>query len=347
MTPDPRFVAPLRPGGVPSVSPGIGKVDPPSIRAKLMLETLSHMMTEPNWPYRHVTVDVKSQGDEVGAFRIFGANEPESVREVCERRVDISILNPGAILAMAYRGVGIFEQPMQVALIAVMPHLDQLGFAVTRSTGLASLDEVRDRRFPLRVSVRGSMDACTTQLVEQVLRTHGFGYEDIASWGGSVSFDQPMPNEPSPGQPSRLQRVVDGELDAIFEEGVVVWANEAVDAGMQFLPIDDGRLATLEAQGFRRGTMEKARYERLPADVPTVDFSGWPIYTSVDAPDLLIRKFSEALEARKGVIPWTFGPINQSEMPLGRMVVEGVGVPLDVPFHPVAKEFWMERGYLD
>lgn len=344
---DPRFVAPIREGGTPSVSPGIGKVDPPSIRAKLMFEVLSHMMTEPNWPYRHVTVDIRSQGDELGAFRVLGANEPQSIGDVFARETDIAIMNPAAILSMASRGVGLFTEPMDVALIAVMPHVDQLGFAVTQKSGLTSLDDVRERRFPLRLSVRGSMDACTTLLVDMVLREHGFSYEDVVSWGGSVSYDQPMPNEPSPGRPSRVQRVVNGDLDAIFEEGVVVWANQAIDADMRFLDIDEPHLATLERGGFRRGTLERARFERLPADVATVDFSGWPIYTRMDASDLLVRKFCEGMEARRAVIPWTFGPIHQSEMPLDRMVVEGPGVPIDMPFHPVAREFWVERGYLD
>ena len=45
-----------------------------------MLEIASHMMSERDWPYRQVTIDLKSQGDELGAFRLFGANNPESIR---------------------------------------------------------------------------------------------------------------------------------------------------------------------------------------------------------------------------------------------------------------------------
>lgn len=343
---DARFVATLKEGGTPSVAPGIGQVEPPNIRAKLMLETLSHMVAEPDWPYRHVSLDVKSQGDELGAFRLLGANEPESIRAVFERRIDLAILNPAAILTMAHRGVGLFSQPMEVALIAVMPHYDQLGFAVTRSSGLSSLDDIREKRFPLRVSVRGSMDACTHQLVNSVLRAHGFSYDDIIAWGGSVSYDQLMPGQPAPQHPSRIERVVAGTLDAIFEEGVAVWANRAEEVGMRFLDIDNEHLALLQRQGFRRASIEKARFARLPADVATVDFSGWPIYCRKDTPGLLVRKFCEALEARKDAIPWTWGPIKQKPMPLERMVIEAPDTPIDVPFHPVAREFWMEKGYI-
>lgn len=341
-----RFVAPLREGGTPTVSPAFGPVDPFSIRAKLMLEAASFMMTEFDWPYRQTTISMKSPGDELGSFRLFGANHPDSIREVFERKLDISIMNPGAILTMAHKGVGLFAEPMQVALIAVMPHYDQLAFAVSKASGLTSLIDIREKRYPLRVSVRGSLDACTTRLVEKVLQVHGFGYDDILAWGGSVSYDQPMPGETPPNGASRIDRVANGELDAIFEEGVVVWVNKAVDAGMRILGIDEDHLAALEREGFRPGTLEKSRFDRLTEDIATVDFSGWPIYTRVDAPDLLIRKFCEAMEARKDSIPWSWGPVKQKDLPLDKMVVESAATPVDVPFHPVAREFWIEKGYL-
>ncbi len=343
---DARVAASLREGGTPSVFPEFGRIDPGSIRAKLMLETASFMMAEFDWPYRRTTIEMKSSGDELGTFRLFGANHPDSIREVFDRKIDISIMNPGAILTMAHKGVGLFTEPMQVALIAVMPHYDQLGFAVSKASGLNSLVEIRERRYPLRLSVRGSMDACTTRLVEKVLNVHGFGYDDIVAWGGSVHYDQSMPRQSTAASPSRIDRVVKGELDAIFEEAVIIWANEAVDAGMQLLQLDEHHLAILEREGFKRGMIERSRFDRLQQDVLTVDFSGWPIYTRADAPDLLIRKFSEALEARKESIPWHMGSEKQESLPLERMVVASPATPIEVPFHAAAREFWIEKGYL-
>jgi len=343
---DERSEVRLKEGGTPTILPGFGPVDPFAIRAKLMLEVTSHMMTEWDWPYRQVTINIESQGDELGAFRMFGANSPDSIRQIFERKLDISIMNPGVILSMAHRGVGLFSEPMQLALIAVMPHHDQLAFAVSESSGLKSLDDIREKRFPLRLSVRGSQDFCTTRLVAKVLNVHGFGYEDIIRWGGSVSYDQPMPSQTPPNRPSRIDRVRTGELDAIFEEGVIIWTNQAVAAGMRFLNIEELRLSELERAGFKRGKLEKSRYERLPADVNVVDFSGWPIYTRADAPDLLIRKFCEAMEARKDSIPCNFGPVKQDPLPLSKMVVDSPATPVDLPFHPTAREFWVKMGYL-
>ena len=155
-----------------------------------------------------------------------------------------------------------------------------------------------------------------------------------------------MPGGEPPGYPSRLGRVTQGELDAVFEEGVMIWANAVPDAGMRFLEIDEEHLAELERVGFKRAVIERSRYDRLPADVATVDFSGWPIYTRSDAPDLLIRKFCEGLEARKSSIPWQIGPLEQPTLPLARMVTDSPETPLDVPFHPAAQAVWTKLGYL-
>ena len=319
----------------------IAPIEPSGIRAKLMLETASLMMSEMDWPYKQVTVTLRSQGDEQGIFRMFGANHPDSIRQVFERQLDVSIMNPSAILSMAHRGIGLFTEPMQVALIAVIPHDDQLGFAVSRASGLTSLDDIREKRFPLRLSVRGSLDLSTTRLVELVLKTHGFSYQDLIDWGGSVSYDQPMPNDDA-----RMGRAARGEFDAIFDEGMLIWANLVPGAGMRFLDLSEERLSALEGQGFRRGTIAQSAFDQLPSDVTTLDYSGWPVYTRIDTPALFVRKFCEGLVARRGSLPWHVGPVQQADLPLARMVVDSPETPLDVPLHPAAREIWTKLGYL-
>jgi hypothetical protein len=41
--------------------------------------------------------------------------------------------------------------------------------------------------------------------------------------------------------------------------------------------------------------IEKSRYPSLPADVPVVDYSGWPIYRRSDRPAPLVERFCRAL----------------------------------------------------
>jgi len=309
------------------------------IRPRLMFQVAAEMVAAGTWPYRATYLEFRSDRDETGAFRIYCNANPGTIQDVVERKLDISMLNPEALVKMAYQGIGPFDRPHPLAVITVIPHYDQLGFAVAKKTGITSLDQIREQRYPLRVSTRGSLDLATGMLVNEVLKVHGFSFGDIRSWGGHVYYDQPMPN-------ARLDRARSGELEAIFDEAVHQWVAPLDDMGWHFLPIDEDRLARLATQGFKRGTIEKALYPTLPADIPTVDFSGWPIFTHAEAPDLLITNFCAALEARKHFIQWQMGDPEQPPLPLHRMCLDSPDTPLDIPLHPAAERFWREKGYL-
>ncbi len=140
--------------------------------------------------------------------------------------------------------------------------------------------------------------------------------------GGEISFDQPMPNHPS-----RIGRLERGEIDAIFDEGVVLWADRVAAAGAKFLPLGPHQLEGLQAQRFRRGLIEKTRYPLLPRDVPTVDYSGLPIYCRTDTPDALVEQFCQALVSRREDIVWDIGDVRQPPLPLERMVKESPMTP--------------------
>ena len=75
----------------------------------------------------------------------------------------------------------------------MIPSPDQLAFAVTERTGLKSLHDIRDRRFPLRVSIRGQMDHSLHLVVKEVLSAAGFSLDDVVSWGGQIRYDAGLP----------------------------------------------------------------------------------------------------------------------------------------------------------
>jgi TRAP-type uncharacterized transport system substrate-binding protein len=318
----------------------VAPVDPTNLRPMLFLDVARQMMLSGDWPYRAVSVVMESHTGP-GRFAFYGANHPDAIEDVHARRVDVSTLNPAALLTMAHRGTGAFDSPRDVATIAVLPHDDQLGFAVAAGLGFTSLQDIAAARYPLRVSVRGSIDACTPIMVDVVLRAYGFSLDDIRAWGGQITADQPMPNHRS-----RIGRLERGEIDAIFDEGVVLWADLVAAAGAMFLPISPHHLDVLQAQGFRRGLIERSRYPSLPADIPTVDYSGWPIYCRSDTPGALVEHFCQALVSRRDDIPWDIGGVRQPPLPLERMVNDSPITPLDVPMHPGAAAVWRQHGYL-
>jgi len=116
----------------------------------------------------------------------------------------------------------------------------------------------------------------------------------------------------------------------------------ALELGMTFLPVEEDLLQRLEAVGLRRGLIERTNFPKLAADVPTLDFSGWPIYTHRNITDQLVEDFCRALEEGKDRIPWA----QDAPLPLAQMVRDTPEGHLEVPLHPAAERFWHQRGYL-
>ncbi len=311
--------------------------EPVATRSRLMLEVASVLAMDDDWPYRQVDVRLREQGGESWRVNLFASDAPGGIEAVAAGQADVAIVNPSALLTLAVRGSGPFRQPLPLRAIAVIPSYDQLALAVTAQTGLATLAEIRERRAPLRVSLRGQRDHSVHLVTQQVLATAGFGIEDIAAWGGQIRYDRGLPDVPS-----RLGAVERGEVDAIFDEAVGVWVERAAQLGMRLLPLDETALRHLEGLGFRRDAITRAEYPSLPADVPALDFSGFAVFTRANAPDELIRAFCAALEAGKARIPWE----GEGPLPLDRMCRDTPEGPLDVPLHPAAERFWRERGYL-
>ena len=310
-----------------------------SLRPKLMFETAAEMVGRNDWPYRNARITLRDQGgDHDAQYTLMGTQSPDVIADVVNGDVQVAMLNPSAMLTLAVRGTGPFKEPQPLAAIAVIPSDDQFAFAVSESTGITSLAQIAAERRPLRVSIRGAHDPSTALLGNEILRAYGFTLDDIESWGGHISYDQPLP-----GHSSRLGRVETGEIDAVFDEATSTWVDRAAGLGMRFLPVDGAEMARLIKAGFRSNVLARTQFPTLPADVPAVDFSGWPLYTRNDTPDEFITAFCQSLEARKDRIQWESGG---SPLPLARMCQDAPDAPLEVPFHPAAERFWRSMGYL-
>ena len=310
---------------------------PAVTRSRLMLEAASELVGERHWFQRQVTLSFREQGTAGWPVTFFASDTPAAIDDVVEGRAQIAIVNPAEPLTLAYRGRGPYPGPLPVAVITTIPSEDQMAFAVTDSSGLRSIEDIGERRFPLRIGMRAQRDHASLWFVEQVFRAAGFSLQDVISWGGEIKHLARIPQAPE-----RIEAVHRGEIDAIFDEAVNRWIYPALEAGMRLLPITGPLLAELEAMGFRRGAVTRKDYPKLPEDVPSLDFSGWPVFTRSDAPEGLIADFCAAIEKRKHLIPWQ----GEGPLPLERMCREGPDTPLDVPFHPAAERFWRDRGYL-
>jgi TRAP-type uncharacterized transport system substrate-binding protein len=313
---------------------------PPSIRSLIMLEATAAMMRGRKRPSfgTQVEISLRPQGDNRWHARFLASDTPEGIDAVANREADLAIINPSAVLTLAYRGTGAYRRPLPVRAVTVLPQYDFFMFAVPADSGLRYVEEIAEKRYPLKVSIRGQEPDHSVHLVlADILAAAGCPLADFESWGGEVFYDAGMASGAN-----RLGAVATGERTAIFDEAWPVWGVKALGQGMTFLSLREPALERLTAMGYRRSTITPESAPGLDRDVEVIDFSGWPLFCHAEASDELIERFCAALDEQRDVIPWD-GP---GPLPLERMCGNHPDAPLDVPLHPAARRYWSAKGYL-
>jgi TRAP-type uncharacterized transport system substrate-binding protein len=266
----------------------------------------------------------------------FAVDSARSAEAVASGAADLSIFNPAAYLTMAVRGVGPFPEALPFRTIASMPSWDRMGFAIAERTGVRSLTEIRERRLPLRISVRAADTDTTRFVVDQVLAAHGFSLGDVESWGGSVH------RALNPQDAGRRRGMEDGSLDAVFDEGIGAWARVALRSGMRLLPVGAEAERRMVELGWEVRPIPRGWSDGLDEEVPAIDFSGWPMFTRGDLPDEIAYRICQAIDTAKARIPW------DSEQPvtLADLCEGNDAAPLGAPLHPGAERYYREHGAL-
>lgn len=271
----------------------------------------------------------------------FAADSFRELKMLGQGKVSVAWINPSASVTLAYRGTGPLSGRIPLRTIAVFPSWDVVGFAVHESTGITSLEQIKTERFPLRLSTgptseRDLIESPVTFVVSAALKAAGFTIADIRSWGGKIQAVS------RPSHPDRRAGIENGTVNAVFDEGIKSWGQSVLDQGFRYLPIDGALMRRLKKMGYRPGVVPKANFKGLTNDIPTIDFSGWPMVVRADMPNDVAYALCEAIELRRKSMPTdNFKPLN-----LADLCANDYEAPYDVPLHPGARRFYRERGYL-
>ncbi len=311
-------------------------------RAKMLWEIGLHIAGDPKEPYtgnRDVCITVgRGSGEHYKPWLRLSSGSPVLAHAVARKELEMAIVNPGALLTQAYRGTGLFPRPLPVRVIATYPSWDRFVFALHPRTGVTSLAQVKERKLPLRISVREDPTHSTHVLISQALALYGFSIADVESWGGSLQLNG------GPGDQRRLNALKSEAIDAVFDEGIGMWLDAALEAGMKPLKLEPAIMEKLQAIGWRKAVLPKKVHTRLAADTEVIDYSGWPLYADASLPPELAYKVCGALQARMDEIEWE----KKSWSPFPGMA--GLGqiteaTPREVPLHPGAEQWYREHGF--
>ncbi len=279
----------------------------------------------------HVTLVVGSGDSEIG-----GIGTPMIVGN---KKFHFGFCNPAGVGRMASLGRGFYKKKIPLRAIGVFPSWDRLVFAVHRDTGIHSLEEIKERKYPLIVSTRmlGKYRG-TVLAVEEILKSYGFSLSDIEKWGGKIL------RVTNPGSPQRANHISEGQANAVFDEGIKNWGSRALNSGMRFLPISDKVLNRLEKIGLSRSSLSPVNFPELGQEVPTVDFSGWFLFCHPELSSQIAYAMAKAVDLACPGIP--VDHFDKRAMTMEEFCQGGEGGPLTLPLHPGAKKYFREKGYL-
>ena len=126
-------------------------------RAKLLWEIGLHIAGDPKTPYygpRDICISVGSGSAENFKPKLrMSTGSPILAHAVCRGDLEMSMVNPSGFLTQAYRGTGLFAEPLPVRVLANYPSWDRYVHVIHPRTGLKSLAEHRGKRYPLRLRI--------------------------------------------------------------------------------------------------------------------------------------------------------------------------------------------------
>jgi len=308
-------------------------------RALMLWEIGLHIAGNPTTPYygpRDMCITVGSGSNEtMKPWLRMSTGSPILAHGICHGDLEVAMINPSGLLTQAHRGTGLFPQPLPVRILAVYPSLDHFVYVIHPHTGLNSLAEIKAKKYPLRLSIREDPTHSTRVLVDQTLAAYGMTVKDIESWGGSLQLNG------GPGDARRLKALGDESIDAIFDEGLPLWFEAALAAGLKPITLEDAAFKYLvDDLGWRRYTIKPGRFKGLNQDHTCIDYSGWPLYTRASLPDDDAYKICDALEARKEQMFW-----EDSYTGIGQLGENTDATPRDVPLHSGAEKWYREHGF--
>lgn len=294
---------------------------------------IAHWLAGYLWQERpEITVNIKVGDD----YR--------DVRAVGDGLAQLGVNTPAAAARLCFDGQARFERPRPaLRSIGVVPHRDALVFGAVRELGLGSVDDVREGRVPLRLSIP-TEEQMTGHASRHVLALHGITREALESWGGRwIDTDSAQ---------AAWKMVAAGEADAMINESIP----------QSFRPLSKARPTSLLS--FRQDAVEELqaelgyRWRHVAAgsvfgqEEPVIGLSWehWIVVAHADVPDDIAYVLADAFfnDAHRLERQYTadnrLAPEDVSmEAPMQPAVVAN---EVTIPLHPGAARRYREAGVL-
>jgi uncharacterized protein len=273
---------------------------------------------------------------------------PGAQAQLADGRIDVAFLK-SVNNEHHYTGKGYFsnvDPQTWMRSIAWLPQEDRMLFAVAPWTGITSFEQIASTKPALNMA-GGSASV--------VLQEHGFSYEDIVKWGGSVSGMEHTATEAE-------ARYNAGTLDALFGDGsafdFTAWHWVAAH-GYRFLDISEDVMQSMVSKGLRRNVTPAGFLMGIDHTLNALDDSHIVLTCSEALDDDIAYNLAKAIDLNKRDIELTsiqlaYTPsakLPQTEVTQWSSLTSQIERQWDesivgAPLHPGAKRYYQEIGVL-
>jgi TRAP transporter TAXI family solute receptor len=220
---------------------------------------------------------------------------------------------------------GCFDSPVTIIVLTD---------AFVKKTGIKTLEEAVAKKYPFNFATKaiGSLGEMTAKLV---LEMYGASYDDIKSWGGSVTLVDSA---------NVIAMLKDGKADISVDQTTTAqpnWVELGMTTAIHVTAPPERILAKLKAQGYADTLLPKGSYNNsVKADMPTVG-SGNNLLVSADVDDTTVYLITKAICENKELLVSMFSPFENFDPPTA-WDISKTGAPL----HPGAEKYYREKGYM-
>ncbi len=215
-----------------------------------------------------------------------------------------------------------------------------LAFGVTRETRLTAIEQIKERKFPLRIYTPharwGGRISSKGYLTDRIFEAYGFTLQDIERWGGKIWTGENGGNE----------AIRERNFDAIIYKALAGygptgkrWQEVTILNNMRFLPFASNILDEFcKKYHLRQGFIPKGLMRGVEENVPTFFFPYRIIFTSDHMDEELAFLTAKGLDEHSDYflethIPTSYNPFTACQ-------------DTGVPFHPGAERYYRLRGYM-
>lgn len=266
------------------------------------------------------------------------------LRAVGDGLAQIGVFTPSVSARLCRDGVGPFDHPRPaLRSIGVVPHRDALVVGAIEELGLNSVDEIRERKVPLRLSLPPDAHL-TGHASRHILALHGITQASLESWGGEWIE--------TPSAQIAWRMVAEGRADAMINESIPQGFRMLAKARpIRLLPMRQGAVDQLEAElGYVPMTVPAGMVAGQERPVLGLSWEHWIVVAHANLPDDAAYVLADAFLSDANHLERQYmadDRLSASEISLEYpMRPEVVANEVTIPLHPGAQQRFSEAGVL-